>query len=51
MNARQLADYLRIHVNTAKVMLRDGRIKGTKTVKGWEITQEAVNNYLKKYEK
>lgn len=50
MNLKQFSEHLRIHVTTARQMVIKGKIEATKTVKGWVITQEQVNNYLKKYE-
>jgi excisionase family DNA binding protein len=50
MNVKELSEYLRIHINTARKKVSSGEIIGTRTVKGFEIPIQSVINYLKQYE-
>ena len=43
---QEVADYLGCSGSNVRRLLRQGRIKGTRTPKGWMMTEEAVKEYL-----
>ena len=46
LGVQEVADLLRVHPNTAKKMIRDGRLPGVKVGRAWRVKRETVKAML-----
>lgn len=44
---KEVADILRVKVTTIRTGINNGKIKATKTIGGWRITEEEVERLVK----
>lgn len=48
LNVREVAEVLRVHQDTVKLYLRQGRLRGTKVGKSWRIPRAAIDELVER---